>query len=354
VRTQDVGNAKLATSSKSSAVAKPAASPAAIVTLGRPQVPAASQYTAQAVTTKLDNPANTATASAPASGGSFVAGAGAVVVDIKHSDSDYQNKIYWSSDNWATRNYIGVDNQVGSVNLGSFKAGTKIEFGIASGNNDFYRTGAAGANSDNTQHAQSFAGADGTTIGFEDQRGGGDRDFNDAIITVRSVPGALDKPAALASPAVLPTPAPKVQPAPAAAPKVQPAPAAAPKVQPAPAAAPKVQPAPAPAPKVQPAPAPAPKPSPVLPAKPPVEPAKQPDNRSGLADGTNPGNGNGRVNSPNQGTNNPNQAPAPAAKTIAVPATPPAVKAPVTVKVGTPAQAPVTSKVTAVGAARNS
>ena len=30
-------------------------------------------------------------------------------------------------------------------------------------------------------------------------------------------------------------------------------------------------------------------------------------NRSGLGDGTNPGLGKGRVNSPNQGTDNPNQ-----------------------------------------------
>ena len=32
------------------------------------------------------------------------------------------------------------------------------------------------------------------------------------------------------------------------------------------------------------------------------------DNRSGLGDGTNPGNGTGRVNSPNTGTKNPNHA----------------------------------------------
>jgi hypothetical protein len=130
-------------------------------------------------------------------------------VDIKNSSSDYENKIYWSSDNWATRHYLGADNQTASVNLGSFKAGTKIEFGIVSGNNDFYRTGAASANSDNTQHALSSAAADGMTIGFEDQRNGGDRDFNDAIIHVQNVPVA--KPAAaqpVSAPVSKPQPAP--------------------------------------------------------------------------------------------------------------------------------------------------
>ncbi len=34
------------------------------------------------------------------------------------------------------------------------------------------------------------------------------------------------------------------------------------------------------------------------------------DNRSGLGDGTNPGQGIGKTNSPNQGTNNPNNKPA--------------------------------------------
>ena len=47
------------------------------------------------------------------------------------------------------------------------------------------RTGAASSNSDGQVHVQTLASANGQqTIGFEDLYGGGDRDFNDAIIPI--------------------------------------------------------------------------------------------------------------------------------------------------------------------------
>ncbi len=152
-----------------------------------------------------------------------------VTVDIKTSESGYDNKIYWSTDNFATRNYLGVDNHTGTIDIGTFKAGTKIDFGIDNGQGQFFRTGSASANVDNIEHAVVKTTSEGTQIGFEDLVGGGDRDFNDAILNVRTtaVPEA-------SNPSV--------------------------------------------------------------------------NNRSGLNDGTNPGQGAGRENSPNQGTNNPNHA----------------------------------------------
>jgi hypothetical protein len=110
-----------------------------------------------------------------------------VVVDIQNSESGYNNKIYWSTDNFKTKNYIGVDNNVGSYDLGSFAAGTKIQFGIDNGQGDFFKSGSASDNSDNFQHAKSTSSSSGTQIGFEDLRNGGDQDFNDAIINVRNV-----------------------------------------------------------------------------------------------------------------------------------------------------------------------
>ncbi len=164
--------------------------------------------------------------------GGFIADGGEVTVEIKTSSSGFDNRIYWSTDNFVTKNYIGIDNQAGNVSLGSIPKGTRIDFGIDNGQGDFFRTGGASVNTDGLDHTVQTVSNAGTQIGFEDLRGGGDRDFNDAIILVRTTP-ATEPQAANAS-------------------------------------------------------------------------AK--DNRSGLADGSNPGQGAGRVNSPNQGTLNPNAA----------------------------------------------
>ncbi len=72
-----------------------------------------------------------------------------------------------------------------------------------------------------------------------------------------------------------------------------------------------VEPAPEPEPVVEPVPEVVPEPvveEPVVEEPGDEEPAREEHgNRSGLGDGTNPGLGKGRVNSPNQGTDNPNQ-----------------------------------------------
>ncbi|MES2674553.1 MAG: DUF4114 domain-containing protein [Pseudomonadota bacterium] len=124
----------------------------------------------------------------------FVAGDGDVVVDIKNSDSGYNNKIYWSSDNFKTRNYLGIDNQTGTYNIGKFAAGTKIDFGIDNGVGQFFKTGAATNNVDNMEHARFTKTTEGTVIGFEDLYGGGDKDFNDAIIAVKTLPNPIAAP----------------------------------------------------------------------------------------------------------------------------------------------------------------
>ena len=177
----------------------------------------------------------------------FVAGDGDVVVDIKNSDSGYNNKIYWSSDNFKTRNYLGIDNQTGTYNIGKFATGTKIDFGIDNGVGQFFKTGAAANNVDNLVHAKVTKTTAGTVIGFEDLYGGGDNDFNDAIIGVKNIPAPN---------------APRVEP------KVE-------------------------KPKVE---------------TPKVETKNTSTNRSGLGDGTNPGKGSGTNNATNVGTNNPNKA----------------------------------------------
>ena len=96
---------------------------------------------------------------------------------------------HWSpTNNFATKHLVGIDNRAGTVNLSTFAEGTKIEFDIQNGANQFFRTGAAATNFDNFQHALTSKNGDGIQIGFEDLAGGGDKDFNDTVITVRNVP----------------------------------------------------------------------------------------------------------------------------------------------------------------------
>ncbi|MBC7499552.1 MAG: DUF4114 domain-containing protein [Herminiimonas sp.] len=310
-------------------------------------------------------PAATKTGGTANSDGSYTTGKDAVSITIEKSDSGYNNKIYFSTDNFKTRQLVGIDNQTGTINIGSFAAGTKIDFGIDNGQGDFFRTGGASANSDNFQHMQSSAVAGGgQQVGFEDLRGGGDRDFNDAIITVRNVPAAEVKdnrsglgdgsnpgkgsgtanspntgtlnPSAVKTPAAAPDSVPAIaKPAPAVpvvgAPQVaqiaipkpasasivsaaNPAPVAIPSVAKPLVAVAAVMAKPVAIPVVAVA-------KPFIPVAPPVAPAKtavitaspEKDNRSGLGDGTNPGKGSGTVTSPNTGTLNPSAAKSPAA-----------------------------------------
>ena len=267
-----------------------------------------------------------------ASGNSFIAGAGDVVVDIKNSDSGYENKIFWSSDNFNTRHYIGVDNVTGSFNLGKFAEGTRIDFGIENGANQFFRTGAASENADGIEHATATKTDAGTEIGFEDLYGGGDRDFNDAIINVRNVASApvtgID-----VQPKVDPKVESKVEPK--TTPKVEPRvdskveskvePKVTPKVEAKvdskveskvePKVMPKVEPKvdSKVESKVE------PKVTPKVESKvdPKLVPKTTNNNRSGLGDGTNPGQGAGKDKATNQGTNNPNKIEAYLAKPMA-------------------------------------
>lgn len=75
------------------------------------------------------------------------------------------------------------------VDLGSFAAGTKLDFFLiangASGGNQVFSTDGS-VNPDGINHVVSFAALSGSylLIGFEDLFGGGDRDFNDVLFAV--------------------------------------------------------------------------------------------------------------------------------------------------------------------------
>lgn len=75
-----------------------------------------------------------------------------------------------------------------SVDLGPFAYGQELELSIRvlDGAGRTFRAGPAGRNADKLVHALLLPiGTDGWRVGFEDLEGGGDADFNDAIVVIR-------------------------------------------------------------------------------------------------------------------------------------------------------------------------
>jgi len=89
------------------------------------------------------------------------------------------------------------------VNLGSFAVGTELVFRLDvpvsfAGPAASYFTGPASRNPDNVFHAAASSTGTRTYVGFEDVRGGGDRDFNDLIFSfsnTAAVEAAVPEPA---------------------------------------------------------------------------------------------------------------------------------------------------------------
>jgi hypothetical protein len=76
-----------------------------------------------------------------------------------------------------------------TIDLGSFSQGTELRFQLHVNNTgENFFTGAASANSDNVFHASAVLDNNHQAIvGFEDLRGGGDRDYNDLQFRVTNV-----------------------------------------------------------------------------------------------------------------------------------------------------------------------
>ncbi|MCV3212832.1 DUF4114 domain-containing protein [Plectonema radiosum NIES-515] len=79
------------------------------------------------------------------------------------------------------------------VNLGSFQAGTKLDFQLVANdiNGGIYENGVKGVfglnqavNPDGLQHAIAYYYKDYLVLGFEDSFGGGDRDYNDTVFAI--------------------------------------------------------------------------------------------------------------------------------------------------------------------------
>ena len=127
-------------------------------------------------------------------------GGARVQVDVLRSSSGFSNPIGLYEETspgvFDLVQPIGIDNQIDTVDLGIFPGGQELIFGIQSPQGLFLM-GPGGRNPDGIPHAYVDAlSMNRAIVSFEDLRGGGDNDFNDAIIRVRQVP--VPEPTSLA------------------------------------------------------------------------------------------------------------------------------------------------------------
>jgi hypothetical protein len=144
------------------------------------------------------------------SGLQFFASGGELVVYFAGSDAGFNSVLYLSSPVTIGPFFPNHSTPIGaSQSLGFFAAGTLLTFrlNVLTTGNDFF-TGPANLNPDNLVHAgvtqwqaDAVIPVDGFIFGFEDQFGGGDRDYNDhqfVVAPVTTAPAsAVPEPATL-------------------------------------------------------------------------------------------------------------------------------------------------------------
>lgn len=110
----------------------------------------------------------------------IVATGGDVIVTFGNSDAGYTSKLFLG-----TTEIMSNRVQVGTTfNLGSFAAGTSLDFRIEVQNtgHSFYM-GTGAANIDGFVHAKVNDLVGSTQVGWEDLLNGGDQDYNDLVFT---------------------------------------------------------------------------------------------------------------------------------------------------------------------------
>jgi hypothetical protein len=141
----------------------------------------------------------------------LIATGGDVVVTFASNDAGYTSELFL--DGLLGDGSVLFNNRttpIGTtINLGSFGAGTELVFKLlVLQTGDAFYTGSADRNSDGQIHAliQNVAGH--ALVGFEDLRGGGDRDYNDLVfaftnVSLSSQPGPPIQPLAVDEPSSL-------------------------------------------------------------------------------------------------------------------------------------------------------
>jgi hypothetical protein len=147
----------------------------------------------------------------PVLGGTMIVGStGVVTATYLGSDAGYFNSLYLDDPLAAPLFLFDKDTVRGmTTTLGWFTAGTELTFRLDVRNTGIsFFTGDGSLNPDGLPHALAttrFDKADElfvTIVGFEDLRGGGDRDYNDFVFELTNVfdppPGTVPEPATLA------------------------------------------------------------------------------------------------------------------------------------------------------------
>ncbi len=112
-------------------------------------------------------------------GAKVSANGGEVIVRVMDAEAGFTSELWLSS---PEERFIATNRDIGTVvNLGVYEAGTELIFHIYVRNTEYtYFTGPADRNPDNELHAAVHVSQFGAaTVGFEDQFGGGDQDYND-------------------------------------------------------------------------------------------------------------------------------------------------------------------------------
>jgi hypothetical protein len=120
----------------------------------------------------------------------FAAQTGHVNVTFLGSDAGYTDILIFDPTGQSRTLFNGHATPVGTtIDLGSFTAGTELKFQLHVNNTgENFFTGPASANSDGVLHARASVNSSAQAIlGFEDLRGGGDRDYNDLQFRVTNV-----------------------------------------------------------------------------------------------------------------------------------------------------------------------
>jgi len=119
-------------------------------------------------------------------GGRLFSNGGELEVELLAADAGFTIELYLMSPEG--QRFLATNHDAGTiVRLGSFPDGVELIFGvIVRETQQTYLMGSGSGNPDGLPHGEvTCFGGGRSNVGFEDQLGGGDRDYNDLVCTVR-------------------------------------------------------------------------------------------------------------------------------------------------------------------------
>ncbi|MBB3194321.1 DUF4114 domain-containing protein [Roseateles terrae] len=116
-------------------------------------------------------------------GGFTVGRSGQLDVQIGHSDAQFKNNLQFRVDGGPWQSIGHSKNEGKKVSIHA-DPGANVQFRIQTPEGNTFRAGTT-RNSDGLDHGKVTQSGRGYKLGFEDLKGGGDGDFNDAVISVR-------------------------------------------------------------------------------------------------------------------------------------------------------------------------